>query len=277
MKKFILIVTVLSLNILHAPCQKVTNVRSSQSGNKIVVLYDLSGKADVSVTMKAGDQKYSATRLSGDIGKGINRGQDRKIIWDVLSEYPDGFEADSVVFTVKATPVWRTFVLAEGAVSPSPLQGSGGFMVGRVARWGYYLKFRSSFMFAPSNDGFFSNSRVTTDGYTMSVTQSDINKLVTGNNKKTELICDVGAICNFSMKPEYPMYVYLGLGYGLRQQMWEFSGNKWLRYAPTSAEGVSVDLGMMFSLKNFLIDVGVNTINFQYAEIQFGLGWLFNK
>lgn len=277
MKKFILIVTVLSLNILHAPCQKVTNVRSSQSGNKIVVLYDLSGKADVSVTMKAGDQKYSATRLSGDIGKGINRGQDRKIIWDVLSEYPDGFEADSVIFTVKATPVWRTFLLAEGAVSPSPLQGSGGFVVGRVARWGYYLKFRSSFSFAPSNDGYFSYSYVNLDGTSMPVNQSDINKLITGKTKKTEVICNVGAMCNFSMNTDYPMYVYLGLGYGLRKQMWEFNSDKWLRYNPTAYEGVSVDFGMMFALKNFLLDVGVNTINFQYAELQFGIGWLFNK
>lgn len=276
MKRYILIGFLMCIG-LHSYAQKVTNVRSTQSGDKIVVLYDLSGKADVSMTMKAGTEKQPISRLSGDIGKGINKGQDRKIIWDVMSEYPDGFEADSVVFTVKAYPQWRTFVLAEGAVSPSPLQYSGGFMVGRAARWGYYLKFRSSFMFAPSIDGDFSNSYLTTDGYRMSVTQSDINKLITGNKKKTELICDAGAMCNFSMNSDYPMYVYLGLGYGLRRQMWEFNGDKWLRYDPTSVEGVSVDLGMMFSLKNFLIDVGVNTINFQYAEIQFGLGWLFNK
>jgi len=257
--------------------QKVTNVRSEQKGQDIVVWYDLSGKADISVSMYINGKKKPITRLSGDVGKRINKGIDRKIVWNVLSEYPDGFEADNIVFTVKATPVWRTFLLAEGAISPSPLQGSGGFMVGRAARWGYYLKFRSSFMFAPSRDGEFNNSYITTDGSKMSVTQSDINKLITGNKKKTELICDIGAMCNFSMNSDYPMYVYLGLGYGLRQQMWEFSGNKWLRYNPTSAEGVSVDFGMMFSLKNFLIDVGVNTINFQYAEIQFGLGWLFNK
>ena len=150
-------------------------------------------------------------------------------------------------------------------------------MIGRAARWGYYLKFRSSFSFAPSNDGYFSNSYVNTDGTTTSVEESDINKLITGKTKKTEIICNAGAMCNFSMNTDYPMYVYLGLGYGFRQQMWEFSSDKWLRYEPTAYKGARVDFGMMFALKNFLLDIGVNTINFQYAELQFGIGWLFNK
>jgi len=276
MKRYILIGFLMCIG-LHSYAQKVTNVRSTQSGDKIVVLYDLSGKADVSMTMKAGTEKQSISRLSGDIGKGINKGQDRKIIWDVMSEYPDGFEADSVVFTVKAYPQWRTFVLAEGAVSPSPLQYSGGIMIGRAARWGYYLKFRSSFMFAPSNDGYFSSSYVHIGSSMMPVNYSDISKLITGKTKNTEIIGNVGAMCNFSMNTDYPMYVYLGLGYGLRRQMWEFNGGKWLQYEQTAYEGASVDFGLMFALKGFLLDIGVNTINFQYAEVQFGIGWLFNK
>ena len=101
--------------------------------------------------------------------------------------------------------------------------------------------------------------------------------MITGNKKNTELICDIGTICNFSKNPDFPMFVYLGLGYGMRRQMWEFKGGDWFKYYPTAYEGVSVDLGMMFSIKNFLLEAGVNTINFKYAEIQFGLGWLFNK
>ena len=257
--------------------QRVTNVRAEQKGDSIVVSYDLSAKADVSVRLKVDNKRRPIKRVSGAVGKAMEKGKDKAIVWNVLADNPDGFEEDNVVFTVKANPVWRTFLVAEGAVSPVPLQGSGGFMVGRAARWGYYLKFRSSFMFAPSNNGVFQDNWIEVDDERTLYSSSDIKKLITGRKKNTELICDAGAMYNFSMNTDYPMLVYLGLGYGMRRQMWEFKDNIWLKYGPTAFEGVSVDLGMMFSLKNFIIDVGVNTINFQYAEIQFGLGWLFNK
>lgn len=276
MKRSITLCFLFAITSMFVYAQKVTNVRSEQNRQDIVVWYDLSGKADISVSMYVDGKKKPITRLSGDVGKRINKGIDRKIVWNVLSEYPEGFEADNVQFTVKAYPIWRTFVLVEGALSPSPLQGSGGFMLGRAARWGYYLKFRSSFMFSRVN-GEFGPSWIQMDGNYLNGRESDINKLITGNKKNTELICDVGALYNFSRNTDYPMYVYLGIGYGLRRQVWEFNDNIWLKYAPTSFEGASVDLGLMFSIKNFLIDIGVNTINFGYAEIQFGLGWLFNK
>ena len=276
MKRIILIFFVIGC-ILNMYAQRVTNVRAEQKQDKIIITYDLSGKADISLNMEVDGKRRPITRLTGDIGKNIVKGQDKMIAWDVLDEYIDGFDEDNVVFTVKASPAWRTFALFEGALSPAPLQGSGGFLIGRAARWGYYLKFRSSFMFAPSNDGVFSQSWVEMGGNRTYYKETDINKLITGNKKNTELICDAGALYNFSMNPDYPMYVYLGLGYGMRRQMWEFTNNKWLRYTPTSYEGVSVDLGLMFSIKNFLLEVGVNTINFQYAEIQLGVGWLFNK
>ena len=276
MKRLLLILWLTCIPLSHALCQRVTNVRAMQKGDKIVVSYDLSGKADVSVSLKIDGEKKKMTRFVGDVGKNIEKGQDKTIVWDVLAENPDGFNEDNVVFTVCANPVWRTFLLAEGAISPSPLQGSGGFMVGRAARWGYYLKFRSSFMFTAKN-GEFSESRVYLNGYTSSMTASELQTLLTSNQRKTELITCIGALYNVSTNVDFPAYIYLGGGFGMRRQMWQTSNNNWLAYSPTSYIGFSGDLGIIASIKGFLIDVGVNTINFQYAEIQFGFGWLFNK
>ena len=277
MKRYFLLLLLVYLPFSHVLCQKATNVHAKQKGDSIIVSYDLSGKADISLGLKINGKRRPINHILGDVGKNIAKGQNKKIVWNVLAQNPDGFIEDNVIFTVKPTPVWRTLLVAEGAISPAPLQGSGGFMIGRAARWGYYLKFRSSFMFAPSKNGEFSNSWIEIEGVRTYCSVFDINKLITGRKKNSELICDAGALYNFSMNPDYPMYVYLGIGYGMRQQTWEFINDNWLEYSSTAFNGVSVDLGMMFALKHFILELGVNTINFQYAEIQFGLGWLFNK
>ena len=158
MKKSILLLMFPILLPLAMYSQKITNVHAQQEGQTIAIYYDLQGNANIRMEMTINGQKMPINAISGDVGKRVKEGKNRKIIWNVLEDVGMTFNAENVVFTVKATSTWNTFIIAEGAMSFAPMQGSGGVMIGRVARWGYYAKFRSSFMFASEN-GYFDKAQ----------------------------------------------------------------------------------------------------------------------
>ena len=275
MKRIIVYIFLVALCVLRTHAQTVTNVTARQEGQNIAVYYDLSGNANVHIEVSINGKNHPLKSISGDVGNRIEEGVRKKIIWHVLDEYGSTFDARNVVFTVSAAPVWRTFLVAEGAMSFAPMQGSGGVMIGRVARWGYYAKFRSSFMFASEN-GYFDKEGAHLNGYG-NISSSELRGIMTGRKRNMDLIADVGAMYNMSRNTKYPVCLYLGGGFGMRKQMWEINNNNWVRYAPTSHIGFSGDFGILASLKGFVIEAGVNTINFQYMEVQFGLGYMFNK
>ena len=133
--------------------QKVTNIRAQQEGREIAVYYDLSARANVTLSVTVDGKRIRTDKTSGDIGRHIEAGGQKRIAWQVMDETNGRFKADNVVFSVRANAPWRTFILAEGAVSPRPFQYSAGLMAGAVARAGFYVKARSGFQFGAA-DGY---------------------------------------------------------------------------------------------------------------------------
>jgi hypothetical protein len=85
---FILITLLLSLNSFS---QKVSNVRVSQEGNSVVVVYDLSGKYvtfDVNLFYTVDDGKTWRGPLKNVTGDVINQnpGLNKKAVWNAASE-----------------------------------------------------------------------------------------------------------------------------------------------------------------------------------------------
>ena len=56
---------------------------------------------------------------------------------------------------------------------------------------------------------------------------------------------------------------------------WETADGKWVTYAPTSYKGFAGDIGLMGSLYGVTLSLGVSTINFQYVELEVGVGFMF--
>lgn len=82
----------------------VTNVRAMQEGKKIVVLYDLSEDTYVSQIIIEVDGKSRVIPnefLKGDVNKDLIAGVDKRVEYDVLADYVDGFKSDNVVFDVQ--------------------------------------------------------------------------------------------------------------------------------------------------------------------------------
>ena len=117
MKKRHYIVLILAFISSSLSAQTVTNIRAQQEGRDIVVYYDLSDKADISLDVRFNRRRQKISMLSGDIGKSIESGNRKKIVWHVLDEKGSSFLQNNVVFTVRANAPYRTILNAEGSNS----------------------------------------------------------------------------------------------------------------------------------------------------------------
>jgi len=84
-----------------AGAAEVRNLTMQQSGEQIILRYDLVGrlgerKADVTVVLQIGAERHEAGKLTlkGDFGRGVALGRGKRITWDVLKDFPAGFEGD---------------------------------------------------------------------------------------------------------------------------------------------------------------------------------------
>lgn len=104
---FLVIFFFITLPHLHA--QKVTNIRAEQEGKKIIIYYDLTGakqgrKFNVSVYCSTdGGRNFGPVlkSVTGDAGKNVSAGYNKKIIWDVLQDR-EKLTGDDIRFEVRA-------------------------------------------------------------------------------------------------------------------------------------------------------------------------------
>ena len=172
----------------------------------------------------------------------------------------------------------NTFFLAEAGYAMNPSWGVGlmfGQVYGEVHQGGgagWYVKGRSNFQFTKAEEGLMIEEGGTIDGEKPSYTS---------NQRTNELLLNVGLVLNFLNK-QHPnrsknsMFgLYAGLGYGQYARSWEISDGRWFEYAPSRAKGLSFGGGLIGSIKGFTINVGINTIQTKYVEVEAGLGWTF--
>ncbi len=119
----------------YAEPVKVANVRFQLNGNHVVILYDFVPDGTPQLQTQGGTQKtdpailetatstgsykvsvflrkesdphfsYAPAQLSGDVGVGNFVGKDRKIVWDIGDEFPQGLPGKDFYFEVRAEPM----------------------------------------------------------------------------------------------------------------------------------------------------------------------------
>ena len=70
----------------------------------MVLLYDLSKDAKISqvkIDVDGRSRVLPMSSLSGDVGKKVLRGADRRIVYNVLEDYKDGLRSDNVYFVIE--------------------------------------------------------------------------------------------------------------------------------------------------------------------------------
>lgn len=127
----------------------VSKVSFALQDSNVVIHYDLGGPRNkayrVTVLLRRkGDPgfKFMPTDVSGDVGKGDFAGTDRRVVWHMFKEIPDGLYGSDYYFEVTAT------LLGGGGGGISWLYYVGGAIVVGGAAAAVIYKSKS-----PSNNG----------------------------------------------------------------------------------------------------------------------------
>lgn len=105
MKQSFLILLLNFLTTLFVVAQSVTNVRFEKSGKQVVISYDLMGDKgstwQIDVYCRQLGKDALLQKITGEYGKSIMPGTNKKITWDVLAEF-EKLEGE-VSFKIEAT------------------------------------------------------------------------------------------------------------------------------------------------------------------------------
>jgi hypothetical protein len=108
---FIGLIVLAFANGLRSQEVEVKNVRFKQGkDSKVIVTYDLLGDASkkhmITLSLFRPDTKETAPlnpkNLFGDVGKNVSTGRGKKIVWDLLKDFPKGLHSEGFVFTIDA-------------------------------------------------------------------------------------------------------------------------------------------------------------------------------
>ena len=274
--------------------ENASNVRTQQRNKDIIITYDLAKTSNVTLWVATGRSNSFRQLFSvdGAVGKHIRKGENLTIVWHPLDEYGKFIE-DNVRFKVEALGSYgqyalpktrggismggrtnmETFILADFAYAFAP-QMSGGLMFGQTySGYGWYVNARTNFSFATATNGLECGK----GGYV-----GDVLPFYSGQQKSSLLVANVGFVMDIveaagaHVRNRFNTFgFYIGAGYGNRQMLWETTDGQWVKYTPTSHTGFNTEIGLIGSVYGLTLKAGVSTINFQYMELEAGIGWMF--
>lgn len=272
MRKAILIIAALcSLMLSSAFAQETAEiVKAYPRGKTIVVEYDLGADADLVrlfVSLDGGTTyRGPMQQVSGDIAD-VKAGFGHSLVWDVLKELDvEEFQNDQVRFklSLKMKERWpaETFVTLNAAYSLAP-QGSLGFSVGQVKRFGWFVSLMSNGSFSGFHaDGDCDAQGFLPDGHLMQYT---------GEVSKTRLSLMAGGL----MRIHGPWIARVGLGYGNHTVCWQTTDGQWLRNTAYTVQSLDLSAGVQLHLRGFAMSMEAVTTQFKYVEAKIGLGYAF--
>lgn len=272
MRKIVLLFTLLACLTMSSGWaqETVELVRAFSQRKSIVVEYDLAEDADfvrLFVSLDGGaTYQGPMQQVSGDIID-VKAGFNRSIVWDVLKEFNiESFENEQVRFKLSIMMKERypreTFVTLNAAYGLAP-QGSMGFSVGQVRRFGWFVSVMtngdfSGFDYAGDCDakGFLP------DGHLMQYS---------GKVSKMRLSVMAGGLVRIAG----PWIARVGVGYGNRTLLWQTIDGEWYRNKDFTQNGIDVSVGIQLHWKSVAMSLEAVTTQFKNVETKIGLGYVF--
>ena len=153
---------------------------------------------------------------------------------------------------------WKWLIGVETAIPDmDDIKPAFGLTVGMVKQYGWYVK------------GLYSSSQ-STDG---TCTGASSDPWMTGETKGSYMSVVGGGI----MRLGCPFHLYAGLGYVDRKVAWEAVSGGWYEYEDDSYSGLALDLGLMFRVKWFFLNAGIQTCLSSLDGVvgNFGIGVCF--
>ncbi len=277
MNKVILLILFLTVSSLVFS-QRVQNTSFRQKGNNIEITYNLRlpeyRHVDIEVFISTdGGRNFKGPlqAVSGDVGK-VETGGQKTIIWNVFDEFRE--LKGNLSFEVRANVIRLPYDFEKETYISYNISGTSalGFTYGQVQTIGWYGRIKTNGVFAftdyEADDNQITN--YTGGGY----------YIFTDQVKRSRLALTGGLL--YRMHPN--VYLYVGGGFGYRALLWnaeEYSMTNekmpdiWAMYQDNSATGVEAEIGMIFRIGNFNFSTGLNTVSFEFFEINAGMGFFF--
>lgn len=266
MKRILLLLLILHFAFPQLYSQQVTWVLKD---SLIEITYNLPGtKPDqtfnVSVYVsRDGGTTYSENPLSlvtGDVGKGVKAGTNKKILWNVFKEMPDfgGIIVFDVRPEVKAPK--RFYLGYKGSIT-APLGFVAGFS---------------------GNTGFYFSSRLNTNLFIN--TTKEFNGTLPGgwgyieeSNKFQRFSLTAGIQQQLSKK----VHFYAGIGYTTYNSIWQIKENdypentEWAKDTEASFSSMEIEGGLFFQFDKVFLSGGISWYNKKYTDFIFAIGYVF--
>lgn len=90
----------------------IDNVRFEASADLIKIYYDLNAPVDMVHDVRISLRResditftYRPLNITGDVGTIVFPGQKRRVVWEILKEFPDGLPGDDFYFVIEAEHV----------------------------------------------------------------------------------------------------------------------------------------------------------------------------
>lgn len=248
----------------YAFAQNITSVDANQEGKAIAITYDLGEKSNISLYVSNNngkDKRLIPTEyVSGDVGKGIQPGKSKKMLWKVLEQYPNqNFEGENLSFIVKGKIAMKPFVVINGGYSIDS-QYMVGLTAGQLGQIGWYIKGMMT-PSMPQRTDFACNA----EGLV-----GDIMPAYSGMYSTFKCYGAAGITVRLGI----PLYLNAGVGYGGRTLYWETRDNRWVKNITGSYSGPAIDAGLMGTFKHIIISAGVTVIQ-SNIDLNIGVGYAF--
>ena len=159
----------------------------------------------------------------------------------------------------KAADSKVTFVTLNGSYAPFSM----GFSVGQVKRFGWFVSAMSNGSFT----GMGNLSEADTEGFL----EDGHLPMYNGTKASDRLSVIAGGV----MRVADPLYVRVGLGYGVCNLCWQDKEQQWYKIKEYSFQGVDMSVGVQAHLGGVVVSLEAVSTNFQTLEGKVGVGYGF--
>lgn len=259
--------------------QTISDIRTVQSGNNILVNYSISGARfnqtfNVSVYVsRDGGRTFQGplSAVSGDVGKNITKGN-KEITWEVFREVAD-LEGD-IVFDVRAEVIEEEIKRSWFVSYSGNLIAPVGLSFGQVGKTSWYI-----------------SAKLSPSVRTKAIYVCDNEKVIkyegegyyTFDNKEIVSCYMLSAGLIFQSGRNF--FIYTGAGYGSKVLIWHINeytypddqpaGDSYVKNTGYSYSGFEVEAGMILRFGKVLVSCGATNLNFTRIDFAFGLGYSF--
>jgi hypothetical protein len=265
---------------------KIVDVKTQKNGYEVKVSYRIQGGKfnhtfDVALYVSTdGGRTFQGPMktVTGDVGAGIKSGS-HMLTWNYYSDIKS--LGNNVVYDVRAEVNTKEierkfFVHYTGNYS---LRGSEfiapiGLSIGQIGKIGWYISARMNTDAFISSDYDFDGADII--GY---------DKILYYNFDTDYKHPSLEAVAGITAQLNWNFFLYAGAGYGYQKYYWHMNefdymtneqvGDSYLNYKDYSVSGITAEAGFIVRAKAISFNVGYSTLNFEYSNIVFGIGFNF--